>query len=172
MRTHLSKTSTLFVLCTICVIGICAIGVTAIKLQQPDSNKVPKVVSKVKNLEVVSVERESQSDPRLAIVIRNNSDQGVVSVAVESGDDKDASGISTDGFKEGDESPSMVIEPHGTITMHMLLMNLLPGKPLKVSGAMYADGSVDGEKPAIELIREHKERAKKGLSKKGGSTHQ
>jgi hypothetical protein len=151
--------------------AICALGVAAIKRQQAATHP-PKVISKVKNLEVVSVtvEQESHhSEPMVVIIIRNNSDQAVVSVAVESGDDKDASGISTDGFKEGNELPSAVIEPFGTIKMQMLLGNLLPGKPLKVSGAMYADGSVDGEKLATETIREHKERARRGENKKGDS---
>jgi hypothetical protein len=147
--------------------------VASIKRQQAAAYP-PKVISKVKNLEVVSVTVEQESphpEPTVVIIIRNNSDQAVVSVAVESGDDKDASGISTDGFKEGDEPPSAVIEPYGTIKMEMLLSNLLPGKPLKVSGVMYADGSVDGEKLTIETIRGHKERARDGGNKKGGSSH-
>jgi hypothetical protein len=151
--------------------AICALGVAAIKRQQAATHP-PKVISKVKNLEVVSVtvkQESHDSEPTVVIIIRNNSDQPVVSVAVESGDDKDASGISTDGFKEGEEFPAAVIEPYGTIKMQMLLSNLLPGKPLKVSGAMYADGSVDGEKLTIKTIRGHQERARKGENKKGGS---
>ena len=173
MRTHLSKTKTLFALGTIGAVAVCAIGVAAIKRHQ-DPAKTPKVVSKIKNLEVVSVtvEREGEPDATLAIVIRNNSARGVVALSVESGDGKDFSGISTTGFGDGDETPSIILEPYATIKMEMLLGNLLPGKPLKVSGVMYADEATEGEDTAKERLRSYKERAKeRATARKGDSSH-
>ncbi|HYG10905.1 MAG TPA: hypothetical protein VD835_13230 [Pyrinomonadaceae bacterium] len=161
MRTHLSKTKTLFALGTICAVAVCAIGVAAIK-RQHDSARIHTVVSKIKNLEVVgvTVEREGEPDATLAIIIRNNSARGIVALSVESGDGKDFSGISTTGFGDGDVTPSIILEPYGTIKMEMLLGNLLPGKPLKVSGVMYADAATEGEDIAKERLRSYKERAK------------
>ncbi len=173
MRTHLGKIKALFALGTICAVAVCAIGVAAIMRQQ-DSAKIPRVVSKIKNLEVVSVtvEREGEPDATLAIVIRNNSARGVVALSVESGDEKDFSGISSTGFGDGDDTPSIILEPSGTIKMEMLLSNLLPGKPLKVSGVMYADDATEGEDIAKERLRSYKERAKeRGTARKGDSSH-
>jgi hypothetical protein len=131
---------------------------------------VPKIISKVKNLEVISTAIKRQGEPSAVVVIeiRNNSDKPIIAIAIESGDEKDAAGVSTDGFKSGDEPPSIILPPHGTITMEMPLSNLLPGKPLKIAGVMYADETEDGDELTRKTIRGHKESAKaKGSAKKG-----
>lgn len=175
MRTPFGKIRTLFLLCVLFAIAIGAIGVAAIKRQQSPT-QTPKVISKVKNLEVlnVTVKGEGEPNPALAVVIRNNSDQTVVAVSLESGDDKDSSGICANGFHGGDEPPFPIIEPHGTKTLELLISNLLPGKPIKVSGAIYADGSEAGEETTLEYMRELRGRAKnppagEETSEKGGS---
>ncbi|HKP72670.1 MAG TPA: hypothetical protein VJT82_07015 [Pyrinomonadaceae bacterium] len=153
------------------LVAICAIGVAAIK-QRHESVEIPKVISKIKTLEVVgvTVKGEGEANAAVEIEIRNNSDKAVVALSVESGDEKDSSGVSTTGFKDGDEAPAVIIEPHGTIKMEMLVSNLLPGKPLKVSGVMYADDSTEGENLATEGLRDYKRRAKdRGAKKKGVS---
>jgi hypothetical protein len=131
---------------------------------------VPKVISKVKDLEVISTSLKRQDEPSavVAIEIRNNSDKPIIAIAIESGDEKDASGVSTDGFKGGDEPPSVILPAHGTITMEMAVGSLLPGKPLKIAGVMYADGTEDGDALTRKTLRGHKERARaKGSAKKG-----
>lgn len=132
--------------------------------------EVPKIISKVKDLEVVSMtlDNKDETHPMLVIEIRNNSVKPIVAISVESGDEKDSSGIGTDGFKDGDEPASIILQPSGTITMRMSVGALLPGRPLKVSAVMYADGTDDGEERAKETLRGWKERAKaKGTEKKG-----
>ncbi len=142
--------------------------------KQQEANQVaavPKVISRVKDLEVIStaIKRQSEPSAAVAIVIRNNSDKPIIAIAIESGDEKDAAGISTDGFKNGDEPPSVILPPHGTITMEMALGSLLPGKPLKVAGVMYADETEDGEELTRKTLRGHRDKAKaKGPTKKGG----
>lgn len=116
---------------------------------------VPKVISKVKDLEVISTSLKAEGEPGAALVIeiRNNSDRPIIAITIESGDEKDASGVSTDGFKGGDEPPTVILAPHSTIKMEMGVDNLLPNKPLKVAGVMYLDGSDDGEEVAKKTLR-------------------
>lgn len=98
-----------------------------------------------------------------AITIRNNTDRTVVAVTVESGDEKDTSGVGVNGFGQGDTPPATIIEPYGAFTIEMPATNLLPGKPLKISGVMYGEETADGEGRAKERIRGYKERAKKAV---------
>jgi hypothetical protein len=132
---------------------------------------MPKVISRVKALEVVNTYVIRQGEPGAAVVIeiRNNSEKPVIAIAVESGDEKDASGISTDGYKGEGETPTVILPPQGTIKMEMLINNLLPGKPLKIAGVMYLDGTEDGDEITRKTLREHKAKAKaKGSANKGG----
>lgn len=141
--------------------------------KQQEKNQVidvPKVISKVEHLEVISTTIKRQGEPGavVAIEILNNSEKPIIAIAIESGDEKDASGASTDGFKDGNEPPSIILPPHGTIIIEMAVSNLLHGKPLKVAGVMYADGTDDGEELTRKTIRGHREQAKtKGSAKKG-----
>lgn len=162
----------------IVVVAIAAIMITASpKLQnsgkQEAKNRVtevPKIISKVKDLEVISTTIKRQGEPSavVAIEIRNNSEKPIIAIAIESGNDKDASGVSTDGFKEGDEPPSVILPPHGSIIMEMAVDNLMPGKPLKIAGVMYADGSDEGDELTRKTLRGHREQAKtKGSARKG-----
>jgi hypothetical protein len=132
---------------------------------------MPKVISKVKDLEVINTTLKRQGEPSavVAIEIRNNSDKPIIAIAIESGDEQDASGVSLDGFKGGDEPPSIILPPHGTITMEMEVSNLLPDKPLKVGGVMYADETEDGDELTRKTIRGHKNKAQASSPvKKGG----
>jgi hypothetical protein len=126
------------------------------KQQVPDA---PKVISKVKLIEIISTTVKSDP-PMLSIVVRNNSDKAVVSIAVESGDQKDSSGLNISGFRPDGQPPLTVIEPHGTRAIEFELDNILPNKPFKVGGVMYADGTEDGDKDTLETMhgdREHDE---------------
>lgn len=132
---------------------------------------VPEVISKVRDLEVIStiIKREGTPSSVVAIEIRNNSDKPIIAIAIESGDAKDSSGISTEGFKSGDEPASVVLQPQGTIIMEMPVSNLLPGKPLKIAGVMYADGTEDGDEITRKTIRGHRDKAKaQGPAKQEG----
>jgi hypothetical protein len=117
---------------------------------------LPKVISKARDIEVISVTPRGDGTV-LSVVVRNNSDKAVVSIAIESGDAKDASGINISGFRGNDEAPTTVIEPRGLRTFDMPFDNLLPGKPLKVGGVMYADGTEGGEEVTLKSMRAHRD---------------
>jgi len=165
----MSQTRCLVIVCLLSVIALSVIGVKAIKSQQ-GKTKLPVIISKSKNLEVVGVTILNEGEPHAAVAleVRNNSDKAVIAVAIVSGDDKDASGITTNGFPEGDDPPFIVMEPYGTRTFEMPLSNLLPGKPLKIGGVAYADGTEEGDKMTLETMHGQKERSK--AVKKGDSS--
>lgn len=150
-----------------------AVGVAGAVMarRQTQTVKVPKVISKVKNLEVVGVSllREGEDSAALAIEIHNTSEKPVVAVSVESGNDKDAAGVDINGDID-DDQPKTIIEPYGTKTVELPVSDLLPGKPVKVAAAVFADGTEDGEAVALSSMREHRRRDKaETLKRKGGS---
>lgn len=154
--------------CLLLVIGVAG---AALPRRQAQEKRPPKVISKVKNLEVVgvSVREEGQPTAELVIDIHNKSEKPVVAVSVECGDAKDASGVEING-DIGDDQPTAVIEPYGRRTVKLSISNLLPGKPIKIVGAIYADGSEDGEPVTLGAMHEHRKRDKaETLKRKGGS---
>jgi hypothetical protein len=165
MNTRTKKARKAAAICFSLTVAGC-IGVAATAARQQDSRKLPKIVSKVKHLEVSSVTIENQGQPGEVVVIEifNNSDRPVLALSIESGDDKDISGIATNGFSV--DPPGVIIQPYGTTTMRMETANLLPGKPIKVSAAIFADGSVEGEPHGKDVLRAHKERDEKERDKK------
>ena len=136
------------------------------------SDKPPKIISKVKSLEVlgVTVERRGELSSVVVIEIRNNSDKPIIAVAAESGSDKDASGVSTTGFKGEDEPPVVVLAPRGLLKIRMPYSYVRPGAPIKIGGVMYLDGTEEGDEATLGTLRRQKEHEKK--SKKQGASSQ
>lgn len=140
--------------------------------EQPETKRVtqiPQIVTKVKNLEAETaiIKRKDEPTATVAVEIRNKSDKPVIAVAIESGNEIDSSGVNRNGFHEGDEPPSVVLQPHGTITLEMPLSNLRPDEPIKISGVMYADGTEEGDEATLGTMRRQKEHYK--TPKKGGT---
>jgi hypothetical protein len=125
--------------------------------------RLPKIISNVKKLEVVSAAIEGQDDASAVAVIevRNNSDKAIIAVAVESGDDKDSSGVSLNGFKNSDEQPAIVLKPHGSLKVRFSLSDVRAGCPIRIAGVMYADGTEEGEESALGTLHRHKEHEQK-----------
>ena len=164
----MNKTRYLIATCLLLVIALSVISVNVTKSQQ-GKTKLPVIISKSKSLEVVRATIVNEGEPTAAVALEiyNNSDKAVIAIAIESGDAKDGSGITKNGFPEGDSPPFSVIEPYGTITLEMSVFNLLPGKPLKIGGVVYADGTEEGDKITLETMhrqREHSKAIKKGNS--------
>lgn len=148
--------------------------VTSSRQETKRVTKLPQITSRVKNIEVVSARVERESEPTAAVVIeiKNNTDKPVIAVTLESGNGKDAYGVTTNGFREGDEPPLVVMEPHGSIAVEMPLSNLTPGEPIKVGGVIYADGTEEGDDVTLKTMRSQKEHYKAKDSKKKGATPQ
>ncbi len=166
MKTHLKKSRYIFV--TVLGVALCSaygVGVVIVKRQNSDPD-LPKVISKVKNLEVVSatVKRENGAPPVISVTVRNKSDKAVVAVDLESGDESDAGGIDFSGFKPGDAPPATIIEPFGVKVLEISLGEVLQGKPLKIGGAIYADGSEDGDEITLRTMHGHRDHDKRATT--------
>jgi hypothetical protein len=169
MKTHDKKSLTILAACLLCVFVLGVVGI-AMMQRRAQEQEIPRVISKVKSLEVMSVKIVRDGDPTtaLAIEIRNKSEKPVIAFSVESGDDKDASGIDINGMTS-DEPPTTVIEPYGTRTVELPMGDVHPGKIVKVAGAIYADQSEDGDELSLRSIHQHQKRDKaETLKRKGG----
>lgn len=123
--------------------------------QQQFADTMPLIISQVKDIEVVEATLKNPGTKEVIAVlkIKNKSKKSVLAVSVETGVPEEADGITVNGFQEGGEPPNAVIEPHGTITVEFALYNAKLGDPIRVSGAVFDDDSEDGEKTALETIR-------------------
>lgn len=135
--------------------------------------KLPRITSKVKSLEVIGAAIEGAAEPNalVAIEIKNNSDKPIIALAVESGDGDEASGVSLNGFKGENESPAIVLKPHGTVKVRMPLSNLSPGSSIKIGGVIYADNTEAGDESTLGTLRRQKEHEKK-TRKEGNSSQE
>ena len=159
------------ILISSCVLVVAGVAGAVMARRQTREVKLPKVISKVKNLEVIGVGvcREGEPTAALAVEIYNKSDKPVTAFSVESGDEKDASGIDING-DISDDPPTAVIEPHGIRTVELPVSDIHPGKPVKVGGAIYADGTEDGEEVILRSMHDHRKRDKaESLKRKRGS---
>ncbi|HEV7374727.1 MAG TPA: hypothetical protein VGN95_08415 [Pyrinomonadaceae bacterium] len=128
---------------------------------------LPLIISQVKGIEVVkaTLEGKGTADPFAVLEIKNISDKPIIAVSVEIGEPEEADGITRSGFNEGDKPPSVVIEPHDSITLRLPLNNAKPGDAIRVSAVVYADDSEDGEKIALETVHAQREHDKSKKAK-------
>src|SRR5437868_1053610 len=76
--------------------------------EKPQTNDtLPLIISQVRDVEVVkaTLKNKGTSDVYAVLEIKNNSDKAIVAVSVEIGKSEEASGITLNGFKEGNEPP-------------------------------------------------------------------
>ena len=139
--------------------------------QRQQQIRPPKVISKAKSLEVLTttIIGDTEQTATIVVEVRNNSDKAVIAIAIESGDEKDASGINISGFGAADEPPSTIIAPHGTRRFEFPLSELLSNKPLKIGGVIYADETEEGDTITLGTMHRQREHDKaKGCERKGG----
>lgn len=133
--------------------------------QQPD--KLPPVISKVKDVEILSATIKGSD---VVLIVRNNSYKSVIAITIESRNETDASGINFNTVSFGNDMPHIIIEPYGTYTLSMSLSNVLPGAPVQIGGVMYSDGTQDGDERTLETMRG--QRAHKKANRKGAPPQQ
>lgn len=156
MNNHTSKARRAAALCLL-LVAVACVAAVVVKRQRAAAQP-PKVVSKVKSLEIVrvTIEGEGGPSPSVAVEVYNNSDRGIVALFMESGDEKDMAGVGLSGFTQ--EPPTVVLQPYGRRVVRMSLGSLFPGKPFRISGVMYEDGETEGEEQAKERLRGDRER--------------
>lgn len=171
MKTHLKKHPYLWIVCILAITTVCVVSIAARRQNQRPTPELPRIVSSVRSLEVVRANLEGQDT--LAIEIRNNSDKPIIAVSVESGSDRDASGVSRAGFRDGGGPPVVILEPQGTLTVHMPLSYVRPNAPVRVSSVIYADGSGEGDEASLGTLRRQREHAHRQPRRpEGGSSPQ
>ena len=81
------------------ILIVCVISFVIIKGQQ--QIRPPKVISKAKSLEVLTttIIGDTEQTATIVVEVRNNSDKAVIAIAIESGDEKDASGMGLEDLK-------------------------------------------------------------------------
>jgi hypothetical protein len=132
---------------------------------------MPLIIYQVKGVEVVkaTLEGKGTADPFAVLEIKNISDKSIIAVSVEIGEPEEASVVNISGFKDGDEPPSVIMEPNASVKALLSLNNAKPGDPIRVSAVVYADSSEEGEKIALETIHTLREHDKAGKPKGGSS---
>lgn len=151
-------------------IGICMLALTFLWLvgfsyvsgQESSLQRVselPEVTLEVKSLEVVKskIERRGTNTAVAVIEIKNKTDKPIIAVAVESGNEENATGVIYHYFRNGEDNPKILIEPNKTFKVEMSLSNLMPGFSIRISSVMYADQSVEGNELTINQTRKEKE---------------
>src|SRR5687767_8697477 len=122
-------------------------------------SEVPSVISQVKALEVIRWDLVDAGARHATVLvkIKNNSGKPIIAVTLESGNDKDASGVTLSGIHEGDKTPSVVVKTDETFEVRFALSNVVKGCPIRVAGVFYADGTEDGDEKTLESMRRQRE---------------
>jgi hypothetical protein len=123
---------------------------------------MPKLISKVKKLEIINttVQREGEPGAVAVFEVRNNSDLAVTYFALTNGSvETNEYGVASDGLDDPD-NPKVVIEPHSTAKINMLLSNLDARYPIILSAAVFADNSEDGDESVLKHMRAVRSRDK------------
>ena len=123
--------------------------------QRATEDALPPVISQVKGIEVLSVAGKREGERKVVVIeLRNNSGKAVTTIAIESAtaDNKEASGI-TSSSPNDNEGWEAIIEPYGTTTKEFPLSYVKPGQPVQVVGAVYADGTEEGDDYTRESMR-------------------
>lgn len=126
---------------------------------------VPEVSSEVKDLEIINPRIVGQHTELAAVAfeIHNKSGRTVMAVKITCG----KASISKDGMWD-EENPTVVIEPHGTLTAEMK-GELSPGNPIVITAAIYADGKEDGVESALYLMKRIRVRERERLRAEKGN---
>jgi hypothetical protein len=158
MKTHILKSRRVLVLSAAILMIVCVAGIMATKRESKkppqEARKVidtlPPIISKVKDLEVLSatIKRKGQPDAMAAIEIKNNSDMGMTAVDVTSGE----YGMTVNGL-DNPAHPVIVIKPHDTLVVEVNLNNIDASLPILVAAAIYADGTEVGESSSLQAMR-------------------
>ena len=167
--------STFIAICLVGLTFLSFIGFNYVSGQEKRIERVtelPKITLEVNSLEVVKskIERRGTNTGVAVIEIKNKTDKPIIAVALESGDEENATGVIYHYFKNGEDNPKILIEPSKTLKVEMSLSNLQLGFPIRISSVMYADESVEGNELTINQTRKEKEHFK--LKTGGGSKPQ
>lgn len=150
-------------------VGVFSAKRQASKQQQKLVTELPEVKSNVPRLSVAGVTVKNPGTPAaIAVVeIRNNSPLAVVAVEISTKNDSgDSAAINTDGLANP-ENPSTVIPPWSTTTLEMSFAEMVADAPLVISGAVFADGTEEGDKWSLDAMRKFRGKNREQIKNRG-----
>lgn len=129
--------------------------------QRQSAKYIPEITSCVKKVSVARTElvNGDTSEAAVLIGIENKSQIGIVAIIVESVGEKETFETTLRGSFETDP-PATVINPGGVGTLQIAMANVFAGAPLRISGAVYADGTEEGCERGLKTLRQVKEHEK------------
>jgi len=129
------------------------------KQQAPAS--VPKVLSCVKGIQIVrsEIENAGRPDASLAVEVKNITETGIVAIAMESTNGKEAYTVTLRSSFQG--NPRAVIESRETGTLRMEVGNIFPNALLRIGGVIYSDGTEEGCGSSLQTLHELKKEDEK-----------
>jgi hypothetical protein len=183
MQYKMLSRKTIFV-CAVLLIAasVITVGVFSAGRQRPNQKPqkqvvaLPEVVSHVPRLRIanISVKNPGTADAVAVIEILNTSPLAVMFLEISTKNKAGDSGaVNEDGLIDPD-NPKVVIPPFGTKTLEMSFGEMVPDAPLAVSGAVFADGTEEGDRWSLRLMHVLRKRHQEQLGveqkkQKGGS---
>ncbi|MGZ5435854.1 MAG: hypothetical protein ACXWID_04465 [Pyrinomonadaceae bacterium] len=123
--------------------------------KRPLLTELPKIKNCTQHIKLVKAELLMQGDSQVAALeLENLAYVGVVSLSVEQLVNRERHSVVPSGFTPY-EPPQNVIAPGGRITI--TLGNLGPKAPIRIGGAMFADGTEEGCDSSLKSMRELKD---------------
>lgn len=116
----------------------------------------PRVISKIKDVEVVGVRLIDQGTPEAALSmdVTNNRDEAVMALDFVAGKNE-YSGLRIDGLLQED-NPIVIMPAHTLKTFTWSLAEIMEGQTVFLAAAVFADGKEEGDKRSLDGIRVHR----------------
>lgn len=144
------------------VASVVTAAVLTARRQRPNPQKpqkrvvqLPEVVSHVPKLRIVNIDVKNPGTPQASAVVEilNTSNLPVMAVEISTKNQAGDSGaVNSDGLDDPD-NPQVVIPPFGTTKLEMNFSEMVPDAPLALSGAVFGDGSEEGDRWSLETMR-------------------
>jgi hypothetical protein len=133
--------------------------------------ELPLVISHVPRLKIVSVTvRDADTPNPIAVVeILNKTNLAVTAVQLSTKDEAGDSGAVYEDGRQDPANPYVVIPPHGTKKMEMGFGQMVADAPLILSAATFEDGSEEGDKWCLDVIKAYRKHFKEMKSREGGA---
>jgi len=128
----------------------------------PKVTDIPKVISGIEGLEITGVSLINQGTPQAAlnIDITNKRNEAVMAVDFIAGGNT-YSGLRIDGLLQED-NPRVIIPPHSLKTFTWFLSAIIEGQTVRLCAAIFADGTEEGERWALDGIKKSRDNRQLG----------
>jgi hypothetical protein len=126
---------------------------------------IPEVVSCVERISVVKKGYFDEAKKLIAVEVKNDSDKGIIAISLSSKGTKHSYTVTLRTSFEVGAEQQVVLAPQKTAVLRIEVANINKDRPLEIGAVMYADGTAEGCKYFLDLLKEIQleERTRKGL---------